>query len=77
MLEQATPVTELRLTPPQLWYTKNPSSVELKGFLAWVSATLANGVSVKRLWIIVDSSKANQQKLAACKSILWKAEAGL
>jgi hypothetical protein len=37
----------------------------------------SNNVPVERLWIIVDSSKANQQKLAACKCILRKAEASL
>jgi hypothetical protein len=51
--------------------------MKLEGFLAWVSATLANSVPVKRLRIIVNSSKANQQKWAACKSILQKAKAGL
>jgi hypothetical protein len=44
--------------------------MELKGFPAWVSATLVNSIPVERLWIIVDSSKANQQKWAAHKSIL-------
>jgi hypothetical protein len=58
-LAQALPVSESRLMPPQLWYAKNPPPVELEGFLAWVLATLANGVPVERLKIIVDSSKAN------------------
>jgi hypothetical protein len=75
--KQALPAAKLRLSPSQLWYIKNPPSMELESFLAWVSATLKNGVPVKRLQIIVNSSKANCQKWVAHKSILWKAEASL
>jgi len=71
----ATPAREMRLTPPQLWYVKNPMPAELESFPAWVSATLENGVPIKRLRIIVDSTKDNQQKWAARKSSLQNAEA--
>jgi hypothetical protein len=72
MPAKASPVTELRLTPPQLWYVKNPPPVELEGFLAWVLAHWQMVSQLKGCRLLLTAAKPTDRSGQPIKAFLGR-----